>query len=141
MDQDFQDVLKSIKERQTFYRGVCPEKPKLLKFAFHKVRVCIAVRKCTLMITQVIGIDAKFDFDVSTMNPPWMNDVEDGCLKERPKRRPVPNVDNANQILQQQLLQQHIVDLGFSHVEARHALDACNGNLDLAVNMLFNAME
>jgi hypothetical protein len=37
LDPGFQDILKSLKERQTFYRGLHPEKPRLLSFAFHKV--------------------------------------------------------------------------------------------------------
>jgi len=135
MDKDFQDVLKSIKERQTFYRDAFPEKPRLLSFAFHKVRVSVAVCKCTLNITQVIGIDAAFDFDVSTMNPAWMNNVEDGCLTERPKRRHLPPDD----IEMRQLAP--ICDMGFTVAQARYALDACNGNIDLAVHMLFNWNE
>jgi len=134
MDKDFQDVLKSIKERQTYYRGVCPAKPTLLKFAFHKVRVCIAAGKCTLIITQVIGIDPDFDFDVSTFNPPWMNNLEDGVLKVRPKRQ----VLNDNPVRWPTPMECYLVELGFTLEVARHAIEACGGDVFLAVNMLVN---
>jgi hypothetical protein len=109
----------------------------LLKFAFHKVRVCIAAGKCTLIITQVIGIDPDFDFDVSTFNPPWMNNIEDGVLKERPKRQ----VLNDNPTPRERFptaMESYLVEMGFTLEVARHALEACGGDAHLAVNMLIN---
>lgn len=138
LDPGFQDILKSLKERQTFYRGIYPEKPRLLSFAFHKVHFlpCWLV-KCTPYKTpQVIGINDTFDFDVSTFNPPWMNNIEDGCLTERPRRMQVPPIaDDIQDAIRINL--PLVVELGFAPAQAQHALEACRGNLERAVAMLF----
>ena len=49
--------------------------------------------ECTPNTPQVIGISDTFDFDVTHFNPPWMNNIEDGCLTERPRRLQVSDGD------------------------------------------------
>ena len=72
------------------------------------------------------------------MNPPWMSEIEDGNLVERPRRYQAPQVEDGIQGAIRYNLPM-LVNLGFSHAQALHALEACRGNLDLAVALLFDA--
>lgn len=84
----------------------------------------------------MIGIDDTFDFDVSTFNPAWMNNIEDGCLAERPRRLQAPPISaDIQEAIRINL--PLAIELGFSPDQARHALEACRGNLEQAIAMLF----
>jgi hypothetical protein len=116
----------------------------VLKFAFHKAHPfflnCWLV-ECIPNTPQVIGISDKFDFDLTHFNPPWMNNIEDGCLTERPKRLQVAPAAPAAPAWDIQVAIRtnlaHVLDLGFSPEQAVAALEACNGNLEQAVALLF----
>ena len=82
----FQELLVGLRNTQTKYREEFENKPKVLMFPFHKVRLW-CFYECPLLIAlQMIGVDATFDFDVSVPNPPWMDANEDGILRVPPKR-------------------------------------------------------
>jgi len=86
LDQGFQELLVGLRDTQTKYREHFEDKPKVLMFPFHKVRLW-CFYECTLLkALQMIGVDATFDFDVSVPNPPWMDANEDGILRVPPKR-------------------------------------------------------
>jgi hypothetical protein len=38
----------------------------------------------------MIGVDANFDFNVASPNPPWLNANEDGILSVHPRRSRIP---------------------------------------------------
>lgn len=83
---DFQELLVDLRNTQTKYRQEFEDKPKVLMFPFHKVRLW-CFYECTLLkALQMIGVDASFDFDVSVPNPPWMDANEDGILRVPPRR-------------------------------------------------------
>lgn len=65
-----------------------------------------------------------------------MNNIEDGCLTERPRRMQVPPIaDDIQDAIRINL--PLVVELGFAPAQAQHALEACRGNLERAVAMLF----
>ena len=63
-----------------------------------------------------------------------MNNLEDGVLKVRPNRQ----VLNDNPVRWPTPMESYLVELGFTLEVARHAIEACGGDVFLAVNMLVN---
>ena len=69
---------------------------------------------------QVIGLDSKFDFDVSVPNPPWMDANEDGALSvhsrkcRTPVQRPMdPEVERLKAIAEMRHSMQLMWEMGF----------------------------
>jgi hypothetical protein len=93
----------------------------LLSFHFHKT----------------LGAARDFNFDVSSVNPSWISDVEDEDparnARRLPARRP-HELPNPNPAREQNIAA--LMELGFSNEVAAGALALAAGNLQAAINHL-----
>jgi hypothetical protein len=154
LNKDFQELLADLQKKKMLFRGLFPEKPQLLRFAFHRM----------------IRIQPKFDFELAMQNAWWFTDHDDPCpvtggyvsgakpgtlerriaeelagapaVAARPAvadaAHPAVAARPARFPYQQQLAT--LVSMGFDTVLAEQALEASAGNVDLAIG-LFLAPE
>jgi len=122
LHKQFQELLVELKTKQTSFRRSYPDKPQLLRFAFHRV----------------IGIDLKFDFDAAITNAWWFSEYDDlesapvaGGVAARPDPTPVAGGVAARPARfphHQQLAT--LVSMGFDPLAAEQALEASGGNVE-----------
>jgi hypothetical protein len=127
LHQGFQELLADLRDTQTKYRKEFVDKPKVLMFPFHKVRLW-CFYECTLLkALQMIGVDATFDFDVSLPNPPWMDANEDGILTVPTKRNLRHDEDAAAAAVAK--VQQGMLMMGEMGICARFGDELCRNML------------
>ncbi len=90
-------------------------------------------------LLQVIGLDSKFDFDVSAPNPPWMDANDDGALSvhSRRERKLERRAERAvNETKHEQCLR-IMEDMGFCEVYGqawvKEMLLRCDNDLEQAI--------